>query len=258
LGPEFQQIISKGNVLFKVPDQALLRSIVYQPSKVSERGWVLLFNCIIANSKIFLGPEYADLVARLRWNTWTALNDSTLFTEPTEANIQALLSLATHGDDFATPSMSWTITGHACRLAQAMKLQSLETRGDKRRIFLFWALFTIDKSVSLAFGRPPMLSSQYYEHVPLPDLEFLAGFEPHKDPQGSMQQAAQSANFGASYFLTTVKMGRLTGKITDFLYSWKESDTATYNIHRNSLKSELDNWYQDSIQVGLCIGQARY
>ena len=50
-------------------------------------------------------------------------------------------------------------------------------------------------------------------------------------------------------------MGQLTGKITDFLYSWRESDTATYNIHRNSLKSELDSWYQDSIQVGLCIGQ---
>jgi hypothetical protein len=102
-------------------------------------------------------------------------------------------------------------TSHEPAVAKKYQRQS--------QLISFWALFAIDKSVSLAFGRPPILSSQYYEHIPLPDLDSLASFKPHKDSYDPKTQEDQKPSFGASFFLSNVMLGKLTGKITDFLYS---------------------------------------
>jgi hypothetical protein len=45
-------------------------------------------------------PDDEDTKSRLRCNVWIALNDVRLLLEPSEANIQALVLLAVHVEEF--------------------------------------------------------------------------------------------------------------------------------------------------------------
>jgi hypothetical protein len=235
--------------LIQKPSTDLLSKILFKPTSVSERGWVLLFYCLTSNLNALQKPSFSSLQRKLRWNTWVALDNGSLFLEPNEINVLALLALATHGDSFATPSTSWMLATHACTMAQALNLYSPGHPEYQRRILLFWGLYAVDKSVSLAFGRPPALPTQYYGHVSIPDVRELAGYSPHIDrqEQSSRLQHSPSGIFGASFFVQGIRLSILIGKVCHYLHTLRSSDPMTCYGMGNSLKVEVDNWYRSSM-----------
>ncbi|KAF2673406.1 hypothetical protein BT63DRAFT_451449 [Microthyrium microscopicum] len=240
---EFMNILERSQPLFLMPSNDLARKIVFEPSNVP-RGWVLLFYCLTATASALQTPEYATTKKSLRWNTWIAIDNGGLFMEPSEINMQALFTLAIHGDSFATPSMSWTLVSHACRMAQALNLH-LPTQ-EPRKILMFWALYAVDKGVSLAFGRPPMLPSSYYQNVLLPDLDGLSEYTPHVDRQEGRGHA-QARSFGATHFLQSILLSILSGKILHFLNLKGSVNQASYESEKDALQGELEQWYQTTM-----------
>lgn len=245
---EFKRILERGRPMFDLPADGLELQIAFEPSMVQERGWVLLFNCLTVSSSALDGPQYDVLKSKLRWNTWVALDDGSLFFEPSIINVQALVALAIHGEGFTTPSMSWTLTSHACRLAQTISLHAAPPPGQEGRTILFWALFAVDKSVSLAFGRPPMLPSHYYEGVPLPNLGVLAEYTPHIDRQQA-PESAEASDFGACFFLQSVLLSKLSGDVIHYLHSLDALDKCTRRSTKSSLLAHLDQWHYETMAV---------
>jgi hypothetical protein len=247
----FRTIINRAKPLYVLPTEELLSSILYEPSTVAERGWVVTFNYLLLHSVPSHDPPSRSLKTRLRWNSWLALNDSTLFLEPCEANILALLSIASHGEDFSTPNLSWILVSHACRLAQAMNIQMSTRANDQlqsHRLFLFWTLFIIDKSMSLAFGRPPAMSGSYYEHVPIPDMRQLMAFSPHV--RSSSNEKTMASTFGAIFFLRGLALAKITGHALDLLHNLEALDHHLHVDRKQSLLVNLREWYLETCQVG--------
>ncbi|KAI9704640.1 MAG: hypothetical protein M1820_005388 [Bogoriella megaspora] len=63
-------------------------------------------------------PSDESTKAKLRCNLWLALNDVRLLLEPSEANIQALILLACHVEEFTTPSTCWMLLLEGCARAE--------------------------------------------------------------------------------------------------------------------------------------------
>lgn len=225
-----------GNPIFALPADDVLRQAVFEPTKIAQRAWVVCFNyTMLAVLSSTDDPSQVRDREMFRMNTRLALNNARIFLEPSEANVQALMLLGLHGEDFASPNLSWMLTGHACRQVQALGLHLAGTGGRRdsedreRRLCLFWGLFAADKSCSLAFGRPCFLPTSIYEHVRHPSFRFLCKFRPH-DMQGD-------STFGAHHFVRTVELAKLTGRVLDFLSSGK------LITERVGLKSALDSWW---------------
>lgn len=220
---------------------------------------MIIFNCLLAADIPPDDPFTEGLRLKLRWNTWLALEDSCIFLEPSTVKIQALVLVACHGQDFATPSLSWNLVGHACRMAQALGLHMLgsttnaEKQSSDHALCLFWSLFMIDKSLSLAFGRPPFLPGLFYERVPVPGLDLLAKFKPHapKAEQEDAQENKEKDMFGAFYVLQSLKLARTMGAISDGLQAGNgammKGDTSDRFITRH--KEELDAWMRETFEV---------
>lgn len=214
------------------------------------------FNFLVLNATPALDPPSRALKSRLRWNTWLALDDSNLFLEPCLPNILALLTIASHGEDFATPNLSWILVGHACRLAQAMNLHLpiiADEAVKKQRVLLFWSLFSTDKSVSLAFGRPSALSCSFYQHLPLPDPNHFTEFAPHLRSSKEKLHETPKSNFGAHFFVQTILLARIKGKVSDYLQTLAFlSPTASVEM-KNCLETELTECYRETKKV--CKGR---
>jgi hypothetical protein len=230
-----------------MPPTGMEDQIAFAPSTVP-RGWVLLFYCLAATSSVLQAPQYATLKPKLRWNTWMALDDGSLFLEASEVNIQALFALAIHGDSFATPSMSWTLVSHACRMAQALNLH--HPGQEQRKLLLFWSLYAVDKGASLAFGRPPTLAFPYYQTVSSPDIYGLADYAPHLNRHEENLMHSQVGGFGATHFIQAVELSILTGKILHFLNCLDSFDSVKYRRERNTFHDELREWYSATMTVG--------
>ncbi|KAL9571744.1 hypothetical protein ACKAV7_004068 [Fusarium commune] len=154
---------------------------------------------------------------KYRNNMKLGLNDSRIFLEPHEVNLQALIMLAIHGEDYASPNLSWMLVGHACRQAEALGLHITSTEDyvtTQRRLSLFWLLFAVDKSCALAFGRPCFLRSVIYYHIPLPDLEYLTRFKPRGD-SGDAGTRAPKSLFGGRMFIARIELARMIGAVVD-------------------------------------------
>lgn len=146
-------------VYFEIPSHDILRQVVFDPGNVAQKAWVVVFNYMML---ALISAEHGDnnQVERFRRNMQLALNNSSIFLEPREENIQALVLLAVHGEDFSSPNLSWMLVGHACRQAEALGLHAASDNDSdvrQRKLCLFWLLFAIDKSCALAFGRPTFL-----------------------------------------------------------------------------------------------------
>ncbi|KAF1990516.1 hypothetical protein K402DRAFT_401334 [Aulographum hederae CBS 113979] len=215
LNKEFKTILEKSRSLFLMPSAEIEEKIAFEPTSVP-RGWVLLFYVLSATSSAMKTPEYATMRTSLCWNTWMALDNGSLFLEPSEVNIQALFALAIHGDSFATPSMSWNLISHG---------------------------------VSLAFGRPAMLPAPYCQGVPLPDLGGRADYSPHVGRLDSEPQQTQPGIFGAIHFLQAVLLSIVTGKILHFLNSMDSMDAGAVRNEKDDLLSELKQWHGETMTV---------
>ncbi|KKP05314.1 hypothetical protein THAR02_02580 [Trichoderma harzianum] len=119
----FLQSAQLADILFITPPDDLLLNVIFDPATVPQRAWIVYVNFILLtllqneNSQ-----SQSDVVESLQKNTEMALNDCRIFLEPSEINIQALLLLGCHGEQYASPNLSWMLVGHACRQAQALGL----------------------------------------------------------------------------------------------------------------------------------------
>ncbi|KAJ9273174.1 transcriptional regulator family: Fungal Specific TF [Paecilomyces variotii] len=236
----FLECIEMAEVYFEIPSHDILRQVVFDPGNVAQKAWVVLFNYMML---ALVSAEHDDnnQVKRFRRNMQLALNNSSIFLEPREENIQALVLLAVHGEDFASPNLSWMLVGHACRQAEALGLHAASDNDSdvrQRKLCLFWLLFAIDKSCALAFGRPTFLPTALYGNIPLPGRHYLLKFHPHENPVISDScSSTQGSTFGAELFSSMIEVAKLTGHIVDLL-TFGESP-----LTRDELRIKLDAWY---------------
>ncbi|KAI8689556.1 Zn(2)-C6 fungal-type domain-containing protein [Fusarium sp. Ph1] len=228
-----------GDFMFLTPSDDTLRQVLFEPETVTAKAWVVFVNYMLLALATGSGL-HADAATAFRKNMCLALDDAKIFLEPSEVNIQALILLALHGEDFALPNMSWMLTGQACQQAQVLKLHSVtgsdtSSPEQQRRLCLFWALFMADKSCSLAFGRPVFLPAEWFQNVPLPQFKYLQQFHAHH----SQGQPATS-EFGAHLFLQTIQLSKLIG----FILVPKGASSET-----DMLNSLLNSWYQQTYEL---------
>ncbi|KAK1987780.1 hypothetical protein LZ30DRAFT_579566 [Colletotrichum cereale] len=224
-----------GDLFFRTPSDDLLRKIVFRPEQVAQKAWVVFTNYIMLAQASTGEGNQANQAENYRRNVRRALNDSSIFLEPREINVQALAILVVHGEDYTSPNLSWMIVGHACRQAEALGLHvppHLDFESYQRSLALFWLLFIVDKSCSLAFGRSPFLPVNQYLDVPLPEFNYLLRYQPH-----TAQAPSMSSQFGAHFFIRNVKLAKIMGSIIDFLGSGPSASS------RQEIKIRLEKWY---------------
>jgi hypothetical protein len=205
---------------------------------------------LIASTAVSLISPLEERLARgLQWNIWMLLEDSTLFLESSEVNIQAFIMVAVHSQEISTPSFCWTLISHACRMSQTLALHlpvpstPHNSITNSNRSFLFWSLL-IDKSLSLAFGRPSLLPSYLYKDVPPPDIERLAQFSPHIKTTtfpGVSRNAPFGHGYGAVHATRSMALAKIQGAIQDAFYGNGRSMAAE---RVPILKNELEDWFR--------------
>ncbi|KAI8414420.1 hypothetical protein FOFC_04030, partial [Fusarium oxysporum] len=229
----FLENASLGDAFFITPSEDLLIQTIFRPETVSRKAWVLYINYMI----LTMLADNEDVKAqKYRNNMKLALNDSRIFLEPHEVNLQALVMLAIHGEDYASPNLSWMLVGHACRQAEALGFPIASTTDyvtTQRRLSLFWLLFAVDKSCVLAFGRPCFLSSTTYSHIPLPDLGYLTRFQPRSDSPHAHKRSEISL-FGGRMFLARIELAKMIGAVVDSRHIPEPEE---------GLKEHLGQWY---------------
>ncbi|KAF4456491.1 hypothetical protein F53441_1395 [Fusarium austroafricanum] len=232
----FLEHASLGDAFFITPSEELLIRIMFTPESISRRAWVVYVNYAIL---ALLSNEETAKAEKFRHNMKLALNDSSIFLEPHDINLQTLILLAVHGEDYASPNLSWMLVGHACRQAEALGLHapsSSDFKTYQRKLSLFWMLFAIDKSCSLAFGRPCFLPSSTYSHVPLPDLGYLTRYQAHSDSPATDGEIKTSM-FGAHMFLAQMELSKMMGNIVDVL------NRGYVDITGEQLRNKLGEWH---------------
>ncbi|KAH7172889.1 hypothetical protein DER46DRAFT_634412 [Fusarium sp. MPI-SDFR-AT-0072] len=232
----FMENASLGDAFFITPSEDLLIQTIFRPDSVSRKAWVVYINYMILT---MLRDNENAKAQKFRNNMKLGLNDSRIFLEPHEVNLQALIMLAIHGEDYASPNLSWMLVGHACRQAEALGLHITSTEDyvtTQRRLSLFWLLFAVDKSCALAFGRPCFLRSVIYHHIPLPDLEYLTRFKPRGDSAHADERSEKSL-FGGHMFLARIKLAKMIWNILDSHRPGHILET------QQSLREHLGEWY---------------
>ncbi|KAI1036495.1 hypothetical protein LB503_003325 [Fusarium chuoi] len=229
----FLENASLGDAFFITPSESLLIQTIFRPDTVSRKAWVVYINYMILT---MLAHDEDARAQKYRNNMKLALNDSRIFLEPHNVNLQTLIMLAIHGEDYASPNESWMLVGHACRQAEALGLHTLSEADyvtTQRSLSLFWLLFAIDKSCALAFGRSCSLPSATYSHVPLPDLRYLTRFHPCSDSPGADGRTERPV-FGGHMFLARIELAQMIGMALDSMHIPECED---------GLKERLEDWY---------------
>ncbi|KAK6436406.1 hypothetical protein LTR95_007403 [Oleoguttula sp. CCFEE 5521] len=181
-------------------------------------------------------PADKETKARLRCNLWLALNDVRVLLEPSEVNIQALVLLASHVEEFTTPSLCWLLISTACRMLQALgvNLRNMTPESRHRRRMMFWHLNVIDKGLSMIFGRPPTLHSAMVRSVGLPSLADLMPSTPGHSSTGG-GPGAPGALFGAHFFHQVMQLSVIMGKVWSTVYDRDEPDEQSVMKARGDL-----------------------
>ncbi|KAK2000821.1 hypothetical protein LX36DRAFT_698676 [Colletotrichum falcatum] len=236
-----------GALFFSTPSDDLLRQVVFHPEQVRQKAWVVFFNYIMLAQSSTEEENQANKADKFRRNVQRALNDSSIFLEPQEVNVQALALMAMHGEDYTSPNLSWMIVGHACRQAEALGLHvppHLDFESHQRSLSLFWLLFIVDKSCTLAFGRSPFLPVNTYQDVPLPEFSHLLKYCPHTDSRfGDSQTPSKQSQFGAHYLIRGIELAKIMGSIIEFLSPGPSAFT------RHEIKMKLEKWYSATNKI---------
>ncbi|CAG9951331.1 unnamed protein product, partial [Clonostachys rosea f. rosea IK726] len=225
-----------GDILIVKPSDEILQAVIFRPETVKEPGWLVWINYLLLNLHLGEKPQpRAFLVDGLRHNVRRSLNKATIFLEPREINVQALMLLACHGEDFSSPNVSWMLMGHACRQAQALGLHIEKAKTateNQRRLSLFWSLFIMDKISSLAFGRPTLLPTGLYQDVPSPEFQHLRRYQPHRLGLPLLEEST----FGAHFFRANIDLAKLADLVLDFLCR------VTPSLERERLIEKVEAW----------------
>lgn len=232
-----------GDILIVKPSDEILQAVIFRPETVKEPGWLVWINYLLLNLHLGEKPQpRAFLVDGLRHNVRRSLNKATIFLEPREINVQALMLLACHGEDFSSPNVSWMLMGHACRQAQALGLHIEKAKTateNQRRLSLFWSLFIMDKISSLAFGRPTLLPTGLYQDVPSPEFQHLRRYQPHRLGLPLLEEST----FGAHFFRANIDLAKLADLVLDFLCR------VTPSLERERLIEKVEAWGTKTRQV---------
>jgi len=235
-----------------VPTLDDIRAALRNPAWTRPKGLVLQVNHLLHQLAAAEDPASKAAWA-FRWNVRTALDDSALFLQPSEANLQALFLLAVHGEDeFAAPNPSWMLVGQACQQAKAIGLHIPRPRagppgadpaGDtewQRRLCSFWSLFVVDKSVSLAFGRPEFLEAAHYRDVPLPDPRHLLKYRPHI--RGPGVGGSEGDTFGQHFYVRNIGLAKMISRYSSLVVRGTPLEARRFRL-------DLERWYQDTMQA---------
>ncbi|OLN82133.1 putative transcriptional regulatory protein C11D3.07c 4, partial [Colletotrichum chlorophyti] len=150
--------------------------------------------------------EYTKMGTICRANLETALANLPLHLPATMDMIAALLFGSYHAMEVAKPSLAWTLNVAAAQLCQTLgyhRVASVKNGNQEDevcRMFLFWSVYFVDKSLSLRLGRPSAIQD-YDITIPYP--------------------SSTSKLHGAlmSYFCLWVTVAGIQGKTYEKLYS---------------------------------------
>jgi hypothetical protein len=188
LATAFVAGLKRGRPQFRsAPPEVLDHLRASRPHQVQDRAWLVMYYGIMLSIVSSTDPRDEPTKAKLRCNLWLALNDARLLLEPSEPNIQALIVLAVDVAEFTKPSLCWMLVTTACRMLLALGVnhRRLDSQTRERRIVMFWHLNIVDIGLALIFGRPPTFHRGMARQVPLPTLEQLLPFQPHRTATGA-------------------------------------------------------------------------
>ncbi|KAL9113369.1 MAG: hypothetical protein Q9227_002410 [Pyrenula ochraceoflavens] len=236
----FEEDMSRGAPIFASPPREILEDLVFRPSIIQERGWVVMFNCVVSTRYLLERPGDSNSNMQLRWNLWQALSDADLFLEPSRVSVQAFLLLAAHGQDFSTPTSSWSLIGHAHRMMQALLAREHEktacevgfSEPDLQK--LWFAVSVMEQSLSLAFGRAPSVP---LAKVSLDDQQKFSSYRPHlteKEALHGGQIGRPIDSFGQFHVLEFLKLAEFAARVSDGLYRPEQS------INLDKLSTDLN------------------
>lgn len=167
-----------------------------------------------------------------------------LVARPVENILTGRSLLATHVQDFHTPSLCWMLMTTVCRMLQALGITNptLDAKTKERRLWLFWILSSLDISLALIFGRPPTFHRAMREKLPIPETRQLLGWQPHMHTSGG--DAGRTSLFGAHFMRQLYVVSNLVAEIWSCLY-----DSPATHRPIETVKESLDSWYKDASKV---------
>lgn len=238
----FAATLGRGHpILACEPSEEVLRHLrACRPNLVRERAWLVMYYSIILSMVSSTAPEDVSTKEKLRCNLWLAVNDVRILLEPSEAKIQALALLATHVEEFTSPSLCWMLIANACRMLQALgiNLRHLSPETRQRRMMTFWYLNLVDKGLSVIFGRPPTFHRAMLRDIPLPTVAQLLPYQPHNLPHPTVGSRPGSL-FGAHFIHQIMQLSYIIGDIWTCVYEGDSPDEQAIE----SVKRNLDSWY---------------
>ncbi|GJC93473.1 fungal specific transcription factor [Colletotrichum higginsianum] len=204
----------------------LVLKVYFSPADFNEAEFIIVnagLECLymdLSVNKATAAPlkeEYAKMGTLCTSNLETALANLPLHLPATMDMIVALLfgfsfygiangDQAYHAMEVAKPSLAWTLNTASAQLCQTLgyhriaSVRSGNPDDEDYKVFLFWSVYFVDKSLSLRLGRPSTISD-YDITVPYP--------------------SSASKMHGAlmSYFCLWVIVSRIQGKTYELLYS---------------------------------------
>ena len=239
----FVAALNRGRPLFSsAPPEVLDHLRASRPDQVHDRAWLVMYYSVILSMVSSTNPMDESTKAKLRCNLWLALNDVRLLLEPSEPNIQALILLACHVEEFTTPSLCWMLVTNACRMLQALGVshRRFDSRTRERRLMIFWHLNILDKGLALSFGRPPTFHRAMAREIAVPTLDQLLPFQPHRTSTGT------PALFGAHFMHQIILLSRVMADVWHCLYE----ETAPNSRGIELASEDLESWYHQAQQVG--------
>ena len=88
----FTKILKKGSPWFSAVPPEILQDLATHPELVRQSAYLVIYYGVMLTIAAADPSAYGeDVLAKMRWNLWLALNDAKLLLEPSDLSIQALL-----------------------------------------------------------------------------------------------------------------------------------------------------------------------
>ncbi|KAK9348716.1 hypothetical protein V1522DRAFT_397924 [Lipomyces starkeyi] len=148
----------------------MLRDDVYQPETPHRLQKIICSSYIMAMVLFWPEKELQDgdilLRGKMFENIWLVLKEPSLFITAKFINVQTLLFAAAAAEMLYHPGLCWMLISQCSHLAQTLGLhrqsavyfeRGLSQIEIEERRSLFWQCYTIEKTLSLTFGRTSLL-----------------------------------------------------------------------------------------------------
>lgn len=242
----YEPVIQKGVPLFTPAPPDILRNVFLHPDQVLEKAYMVSAFGIVLTAVASNGAFDKRVVTKLRWNLRLALDDANLLLEPTDLNIEALMLLALHIQELATPSLTWMFASTASQMLQFIGVshRSLDEKTQDHRLMMFWTLNTMDKILALIFGKPPSLHRSMSTRVPSIPIQKMLSFQPTGPVAVGLGNTAPfQSMFGAHSMDQFHRSSVLYSDIWSCIY--EDSSNVT------RIQTRLDEWHEHCKSVSL-------